>query len=82
LGLDPRHPAERPGAVVDAVDVAKPIDRALDRYGGEQRRRLEIARGRRSLRPVPFLNEPTVGFDPRFDQSSRTSWPAFQRETA
>jgi ABC-2 type transport system ATP-binding protein len=62
--------------------LAKLIDRALDRYGGEQRRRLEIARGLLSLPSVPFLNEPPVGLDPRFDQSWRTSWPAFERETA
>jgi ABC-2 type transport system ATP-binding protein len=51
--------------LVQAVGLAELIDRAVGSYSGGQRRRLEIARALVSTPRVLFLDEPTVGLDPR-----------------
>jgi ABC-2 type transport system ATP-binding protein len=60
------------GAVSKRIDdVAEPfgleqlLDRPVSSYSGGQRRRLEIARALLSGPRVVFLDEPTVGLDPR-----------------
>ena len=45
--------------------LADLLDRSVDTYSGGQRRRLEIARALLSRPQVLFLDEPTVGLDPR-----------------
>jgi ABC-2 type transport system ATP-binding protein len=65
FGLDPLAASQRIAEVVDAFGLGELIDRAVNTYSGGQRRRLEIARALVSDPDVLFLDEPTVGLDPR-----------------
>jgi ABC-2 type transport system ATP-binding protein len=58
-------PGERVDEAAKALGVDALLDRAVDTYSGGQRRRLEIARALVSEPRVLFLDEPTVGLDPR-----------------
>ncbi len=51
--------------LVAAFGLTDLLDRAVETYSGGQRRRLEIARALVSDPRVLFLDEPTVGLDPR-----------------
>jgi ABC-2 type transport system ATP-binding protein len=57
--------SRRMGDVTDALGLAAVVDRSVASYSGGQRRRLEIARALVSSPRVLFLDEPTVGLDPR-----------------
>jgi ABC-2 type transport system ATP-binding protein len=52
-------------ALADTLHLTELLDRAVSTYSGGERRRLEIARALVSKPRVLFLDEPTVGLDPR-----------------
>jgi ABC-2 type transport system ATP-binding protein len=51
--------------LIEALGLSALIDRPVSSYSGGERRRLEIARALCSQPQVLFLDEPTVGLDPR-----------------
>ena len=56
---------ERVRELSDVLGLDELIDRPVSSYSGGERRRLEIARALVSDPAVLFLDEPTVGLDPR-----------------
>src|SRR5205814_577344 len=64
-GVDGPDVAARVTDVARRFGLADLIDRPVSTYSGGQRRRLEIARSLVSRPRVLFLDEPTVGLDPR-----------------
>jgi len=63
--VEPGVARQRIAELSDALGVADLLDRAVGDYSGGERRRLEIARALVSEPRVVFLDEPTVGLDPR-----------------
>ena len=64
-GLDRVTVAARIGDVAERFALGRLLDRTVETYSGGERRRLEIARALLSQPQVLFLDEPTVGLDPR-----------------
>ncbi len=64
-GVPADRAASRIGEIAAALDIVDILDRAVSGYSGGQRRRLEIGRALVSDPTVLFLDEPTVGLDPR-----------------
>jgi ABC-2 type transport system ATP-binding protein len=64
-GLSPDESKRRIQDVAEPFGLDGLLDRLVVSYSGGQRRRLEIARSLLSRPAVLFLDEPTVGLDPR-----------------
>jgi len=64
-GVAPSEVGDRITEVADGFGIDDLLSRPVAGYSGGQRRRLEIARALLSRPRVLFLDEPTVGLDPR-----------------
>jgi ABC-2 type transport system ATP-binding protein len=64
-GVDAAVAESRAEALTRSFGLSELLDRPVATYSGGQRRRLEIIRGLLSRPKVLFLDEPTVGLDPR-----------------
>jgi ABC-2 type transport system ATP-binding protein len=64
-GVPAQHAKRRTNELIQTLGLNDLIDRPVQTYSGGERRRLEIARALCSEPQVLFLDEPTVGLDPR-----------------
>jgi ABC-2 type transport system ATP-binding protein len=64
-GVPASEAAARIPELAGILGLSEILERPVQSYSGGQRRRLEIARALVSQPPVLFLDEPTVGLDPR-----------------
>ena len=65
LGLRRRQAKARAEEMLAELDLTDAADRSVKSYSGGMRRRLDLCVSLLADRPVLFLDEPTVGLDPR-----------------
>ena len=70
-GLRRQQAKARADELIEQFDLVKAADRRLSTYSGGMRRRVDLASALVVLPKVLFLDEPTVGLDPR---SRRDVW--------
>jgi ABC-2 type transport system ATP-binding protein len=63
--IEPEAARGRIAELANTLDLRALLERPVSSYSGGERRRLEIARALVSSPQVLFLDEPTVGLDPR-----------------
>jgi ABC-2 type transport system ATP-binding protein len=64
-GVPAEQARRRIDELADSLGLSELLGRQVSTYSGGERRRLEIARALTSAPQVLFLDEPTVGLDPR-----------------
>jgi daunorubicin resistance ABC transporter ATP-binding subunit len=78
-GLDRRSARRRADDLLETLDLVDAADRTARTYSGGMRRRLDVAASLVAQPPVPVLDEPTTGLDPR---GRAALWQLMDRLTA
>jgi oleandomycin transport system ATP-binding protein len=65
LGASRRRAKDRANELIERFDLAHAADRAVGKYSGGMRRRLDLAASIVRRPEVLFLDEPTTGLDPK-----------------
>lgn len=76
FGMSPKQAKARAHEVLDLVKLSDVTDRAVGKYSGGMRRRLDLAMSLVHRPDILFLDEPTTGLDPA---SRRDIWTEVRR---
>ncbi len=70
-GLPPEERERRVAAVLERVDLASAADRRVEEFSRGMKQKLHIARGILHRPEMLFLDEPTIGLDPKSARETR-----------